>query len=142
MSSESLRTWKKSANNPPSTGAIPAANELTKLLVAKYDVACPFGANLSPIFPDEMVIPAVEMPIRMCMATNNGMVNAYVSGLAVKVHARMYPMNKGPFMLSIDLLLNLSEYFPHKCKNAILTTWFNNMRIIIVDISSFNLISI
>ena len=136
---QSLRLRKKSANNPPRIGAIPAANELIKLLAAKYEVACPFGANLSPIFPDERVIPAVEIPIRICMTTNNGMVNTYLSGLAVKVHARMHTMNKGPFMLSIDLLLNLSEYFPHKCKDAILITWFNTMRIIIIDISSFNL---
>jgi len=66
------------------------------------------------------------------MTTNKGMVNTYVSGLAVKVHARMHTMNKGPFILSIDLLLNLSEYFPHKYKDAILITWFNSMRSIIM----------
>jgi len=59
---QSFRFEKKSANNPPRIGAIPAANELIKLLVAKYEVACPFGANLSRYFRMKELFPLWKYP--------------------------------------------------------------------------------
>jgi hypothetical protein len=49
---------KISTSVPPMMGATPAANELIRLLAAKYAVACPFGASLSPMFPEARVTPA------------------------------------------------------------------------------------
>lgn len=84
---------------------MPAATELVKLLAANYAVACPFGANLRPMFPEAKVTPAVEMPIKMWMATSNGNVRTYFSGIVVNVHARMHQMKSGPLTPSTDLLL-------------------------------------
>lgn len=54
---------KKSANNPPTIGAIPAVIELIMLENARYAVEFPSGANFKVIFPEANDTPAADIPI-------------------------------------------------------------------------------
>ena len=55
-------------------GAIPAATELTIVLVTQKAVACPCGASFKLILPEAKDTPADESPIMICIAINKGIV--------------------------------------------------------------------
>ena len=124
---------------PPKIGATAAASELITPVAAKYAVACPLGASLSPILLDANVTPAVEMPKKMWMAIKSGIVSACFPGSVVNVHARIQMMNNGPLTPKTDLLLNLSEKAPQVCKNIRFAIWLNTIKRMINDMSSSSL---
>ncbi len=104
-------------------GAMPAASELAMFIDARYAVAPPRGASLSPIFAAASVTPEVERPIRTWRTTRRGKVRRCLPGMVVNVHPSMEIMKRGPATRRTDLLLYRSAILPHMWYERTLTLW-------------------
>ena len=107
-----LRISKKSANNPPISGAIPAPRFNAREPAAIYEVDCSTGDILSRKEVTEILTPAIATPSSRCNTIKIGIVPPCRSGNVVNVQAMITKKYSDEEIDSITLLPKRSAQFP------------------------------